>query len=179
MPISNEVENKQRTERKDKIRSVIKQAVSDTKNDSKTVEKVNKPIELEDKPKNIKGKRQHWGYHLLLDCGGCNKKIDDEKDIENFLKQLLKEIKMKPLGEPTVIRVDNEEEGRGISGFQMLTTSHISAHFDDSGNNGYIDIFSCAPFDPKTAIKCVKKHFDPKHIGDLFVHRDSGDWPHK
>lgn len=197
MPFSNEVESKERRERKSKIRDTISKAVSDSKGESKggptkredksqggyssirATEKPNKPIELEDRPKDIKGKGQHWGYHLLLDCSECNERIDDEKAVENFLKQLVKEIKMKPIGDPIIVKVDSKKEGRGISGVQIIESSTITAHFDDEGRAAYIDVFSCAPYDPEVAIKCVRKFFSPKYVGDLWIERDAADWPKK
>lgn len=171
MPISTEVENKQRKERSSKIRDTISNAVRAT-------EKPNKPIELEDKPKDIKGKRQHWGYHLLLDVSDCSKGIDDEKNVLEFLKQLVKELKMTPIGEPFLVKV-KEPDGRGISAVQIITTSTITFHGDDDEWSAYIDVFSCAPYEPKVAIDCVKKFFDPKHVGDLWLYRDAGSWPRK
>ncbi len=146
---------------------------------TKATEKPNEPIELEDSPKNIKGKTQHWGYHLLLDVSECNENINDEEAIKDFLIQLVKEIKMKAIGKPIVVRVDSEKEGRGVSAVQLIESSTITFHGDDDGYNAYIDIFSCAPFNPQIAIKCVKRYFEPKHVGDLWLHRDAGDWPKK
>src|SRR5215813_2352103 len=71
-----------------------------------------KAIQLEDMPKNVKGKRQHWGYHLLLDVSECNKGIDDEGHIRKFLKDLVKRLKMKAIGDPVLVHVD-DEDGRG------------------------------------------------------------------
>lgn len=143
------------------------------------VEKPNKPIEIEDVKKPIKGKKKHWGYHLLMDAGGCNDGVDDEVVVEKFLKQLVKEIKMKPIGDPMIVRVDSKKEGRGVSGVQLIESSTITFHGDMEGYAAYIDVFSCAPFDPKVAIACVHKFFKPKHIGDLWVERDAADWPKK
>ena len=35
--------------------------------------------------------------------------------------------------------------------------------FNNKGS-GYIDIFSCKPYDAQTAIDCVEKHFKPTSI---------------
>lgn len=184
MPISTEEENKQRKERSNKIRDTISKAVKGEKGlpAVRATEKPNKPIELEDKPKPRGPEGGHWGYHLLLDVSECNKKIDDEKAVILFLKDMVKLLKMTPIGEPIVVRVDTKEKGesaRGMSAIQIITTSHISIHGDDDEWSAYIDIFSCAPYDPKVAIECVKKHFEPKHVGDIWIERDSGSWPKK
>jgi S-adenosylmethionine/arginine decarboxylase-like enzyme len=117
---------------------------------------------------------QSWGFHLLIDARDMDKSIDDEKDIENFFGELIKALDMKPLTEFFCKRVDNKEEGRGISAFQMITTSHISMHFDDAGYNGFMDVFSCKKFDPRIVLKMIKEHFKPKRMMVQFVYRDTG-----
>lgn len=117
---------------------------------------------------------ESWGFHLLIDCLDLDDSIDDPKDIEAFFEELISALDMKPLTEFFCVRVDNKEEGRGISAFQMITTSHIAMHFDDEGNNGFMDVFSCKEFDPKIVLKMIQKHFEPKKIMIQFVYRDPG-----
>lgn len=135
-----------------------------------------KPFELTDKgliPVH-KSKKDHWGWHLILDCADCNENIDDEDQIKEFIDTLVEELGMKKLSEITLVRVDSEEEGRGISATVIISTSTITCHFDDQGYCAYIDIFSCKTFEPKTAINTVEDFFDPKTIGDVFLFRDAG-----
>ena len=99
--------------------------------------------------------------------------IDDEKDIEAFFTELIQALDMKPLSEFFCVRVDNEE-GRGISAFQMITTSHIAMHFDDDGHNGFMDVFSCKKFDPRIVLQMIEKHFKPDNMMVQFVYRDTG-----
>jgi hypothetical protein len=40
-------------------------------------------------------KTEYWGYHLILDCAGCNDAIADKDQIKAFLKALVKDIKNK------------------------------------------------------------------------------------
>lgn len=121
----------------------------------------------------------HWGYHLILDLSDCNDEIDDEEAVENFLRDLVAELDMKMLVEPIIKRVDNEEEGRGVTGICVITTSHISCHFDDQGRCGYIDIFSCRQFDPKLAINLVEETFKPRNMGKFWLLRDARPYPEK
>jgi S-adenosylmethionine/arginine decarboxylase-like enzyme len=115
-----------------------------------------------------------WGFHLLIDCSGLNEKMDSEDDIEEFFDKLIKALKMKKLTEFFCVSVDDTEDGRGISAFQMITTSHISMHFDDVKRCGYLDIFSCKKFDPDPAIKMIKDFFKPKAVASQLIYRDSG-----
>lgn len=121
----------------------------------------------------------HWGYHLILNLSECNEKIDDEEAIETFLRDLVAELDMKMLIDPIVKRVDNEEEGRGVTGICVITTSHISCHFDDQGYDGYLDIFSCQQFDPRLAINLVQETFEPQHMGKFWLLRDARPYPEK
>ena len=138
-----------------------------------------KPEELSDIPSNGLLKGTHWGYHLLVDCSECNEYIDDEAKVELFIRELVKKLKMKPLGKPIVIKVDNKEEGRGITAVQVITTSTITFHADDDKMSVYLDVFSCAPYEPKVALDLFYSYFEPKHIAYKWLLRDAGSWPKK
>jgi S-adenosylmethionine/arginine decarboxylase-like enzyme len=103
-----------------------------------------------------------------------NDKIDSEQDIRAFFDKLIKQLGMKKLTDIVIKKVDNKEEGRGISAFQMITTSHFAMHFDDQKRSGYIDIFSCKKFDYDTVVKEIKKHYQPKKIVSQMIFRDAG-----
>jgi len=118
-------------------------------------------------------KSKSWGFHLLVDCSNCNDKIDSPDDIEEFFDQVIKKLKMKKLTEFFYEKVEGEE-GRGVSAFQMITTSHISMHFDDEKRSGYLDIFSCKEFDPAPVVKMIKEYFEPKGIASQFIYRSAG-----
>ena len=126
-------------------------------------DKRNPPSELE----------ESWGFHLLMNCSECNGKIDSPKDIEMFFDKLIKAMKMKKLTDFVFKKVEGED-GRGVSGFQMITTSHIAMHFDDEKRSGYLDIFSCKDFDSDMVVKMVKEYFQPKHIASQLIYRDAG-----
>ena len=44
---------------------------------------------------------EYWGYHLILDCKS-GKNIDDKKNIEKFIKDLVEKIDMVSVGEPII-----------------------------------------------------------------------------
>jgi 8-oxo-dGTP pyrophosphatase MutT (NUDIX family)/S-adenosylmethionine/arginine decarboxylase-like enzyme len=134
------------------------------------------PIEVADNPKKSEAGK-HWGYHLILDISGCNEGIDDETTVRAFFKDLLAITKMKPIGDLIVVRVDNPEEGRGLTAVQIITTSTITFHGDDDQWCLYFDLFSCAAFDPRAVIDLVKKYFQPERIGKIWLYRDAGKWP--
>ena len=38
----------------------------------------------------------YWGYHLMLDCSGCNEEVKNPETIKNFNDELVKRIEMVP-----------------------------------------------------------------------------------
>lgn len=140
---------------------------------------VQRPIEVSDSDKKIKaGKRGHWGYHLIMDISECNKKIDDEKAVKAFFKQLVADLEMDTLTDVILVR-PKKEQGRGLTAVQVITTSSITFHGDDDEWSVYLDVFSCESFDEDKVIALVKKTFQPKRIGKLSLYRDAGSWPKK
>lgn len=114
-----------------------------------------------------------WGYHLMLDCSGCNDNIENKREIYNFTVELLKKIKMKGFGKPIIKYLLAGEKNQGYSMIQLITTSNISAHFMDLSGTAYFDVFSCKSFDPDQAEKIIKKYFSPKKIKRQFIKRQA------
>jgi S-adenosylmethionine/arginine decarboxylase-like enzyme len=112
-----------------------------------------------------------WGYHLILDCSGCNNSTKDKETIYQFVKQLINDIEMIAVGEPVIEYLSPTEENSGYSLMQMIMTSNITAHFVDSTQSAYIDVFSCKEFDNSVVIDLVKKYFSPKKIKTTFLTR--------
>ncbi len=118
-------------------------------------------------------KKTFWGYHLILDCQGCDiKAITDPKILETFVRTLVPAIDMKMYGEPILAHfADHNPDAAGYTLLQMIETSSITGHFVDKNGDAYIDIFSCKPFDQETAIQVVRDLFHPTHIHSRFLTR--------
>jgi S-adenosylmethionine/arginine decarboxylase-like enzyme len=101
-----------------------------------------------------------WGYHLVLDMGGCSDAINDVQTVGKFLKELVADLDMHALGAPVVVYVDTPE-GKGVSAVQIITTSTITFHGDDKGKAVYLDVFSCKHYEPNVVFALVKKYFAP------------------
>jgi len=114
----------------------------------------------------------HWGFHLLLDLSQCNSNIKDKVKIKDFIKQLIKTIKMKAVGE-TIIRNFGEGDTAGYSAMQLISTSSITLHAVNKFNSLYLDIFSCKDFEKEKAIDLAKEYFQPKYIKSKFLYRDA------
>ncbi len=117
----------------------------------------------------------YWGYHLILDCKGCNQKeIVDKENLKAFITMLVKEIDMKAYGEPVLEHfATHDPEKGGYSLVQLIETSSITGHFVNLNGDAYIDIFSCKPFSIETAKSVVTKFFHPQKIKVHFLTRQA------
>jgi S-adenosylmethionine/arginine decarboxylase-like enzyme len=116
-----------------------------------------------------------WGYHLLIDVAGCSlAAIRDRENIYYFVKQLVKDIDMVAYGEPMIEHfATHDPDKAGYSLVQLIETSNITAHFVDKDGSGYIDVFSCKPFDDDVVLACIKTFFFPEKYKTQFVYRDA------
>ena len=100
----------------------------------------------------------YWGYHLLLDCSGCDiVQISNKDNIYKFVKDLVDRIDMEAHGEPIIEHLLPGDPKQGYSLMQLITTSNISAHFMELDGTAYFDIFSCKEFDIEIAKQVVRQ----------------------
>ena len=116
--------------------------------------------------------QEHWGYHLLIDIGGCNDSINDIDTVKRFIKELMVKIDMKPIGDVIAYYID-DETGKGVSAVQIITTSTLTFHGDDLGKCVYLDVFSCKPYDINTVFDLIDYYFEPKFLNHHFLHRNA------
>jgi S-adenosylmethionine decarboxylase len=119
---------------------------------------------------------EFWGYHLILDCHACDvPSIQSKENVYNWIKKLVKDIDMEPIGEPYIEYTAAEfSDKAGFTAVQIIVTSSIVAHFIDSTGDVYIDVFSCKPFDNDTVIKSIQETFQPKKIRPNYLTRQAG-----
>lgn len=125
--------------------------------------------------KNKKNPKTHraWGYHLVVNAGRCDPTVLRSKAVlASFAKQLVKDIDMKAYGPPHVYRF-GEGTLLGLSMFQLIETSNITVHCDETSNDVYLDIFSCKWFDKAVALKLIRKTFGPTHLDYTFTPRQA------
>jgi S-adenosylmethionine/arginine decarboxylase-like enzyme len=117
----------------------------------------------------------YWGYHLILDCSDCLRTaITEPAILTKFTKTLVRAIDMVPYGPPQIIHFGHNQPGlAGYTIIQLIETSNITAHFCDSTGEGYIDIFSCKPFNENMAVGVVEQFFNPKNIRKVFLTRQA------
>lgn len=116
-----------------------------------------------------------WGHQLMLDCSDCNREnITNPQILEEWIKELVEEIKMVSYGSPIITHFGhNEVHLEGWTVIQLIETSNIIAHFNDHTGEGYIDIFSCKPFDVNLALDVVVKYFNPARIRTNYITRQA------
>jgi S-adenosylmethionine/arginine decarboxylase-like enzyme len=116
-------------------------------------------------------KTAYWGYHLILDCAGCDPAaIRNHQTVHDFTKRLVKDIDMVAYGEPQIVDFGSGDKA-GFTLVQLIETSNICAHFVNELNEMYLDVFSCKPFDTKIVIELVRECFKPDTVKDTFLHR--------
>lgn len=114
-----------------------------------------------------------WGYHLTLDCAGCDADaIRSHEVIYRFTKQLVRDIDMVPYGEPQIVNFGSGNKA-GYTLVQLIETSNICAHFANEDNTMYLDVFSCKPYDEDIVIALVKEYFNPERIRPNYLTRQA------
>jgi len=111
-----------------------------------------------------------WGYHLILDCANCSN-ITDKDHIKKFVLDTIDSIDMVAHGDMQIEYLLDGTDNEGYSVLQMITTSNLTAHFVTKSNEGYIDVFSCKPFDKEIVISKINQYFSPSNINETFLRR--------
>lgn len=114
-----------------------------------------------------------FGYELVMDLYGCDKKvITSKKKLQQYTTKLCKLIKMKRYGKTLLPYFGEKAEfTKGYSLVQLIETSSITGHFSDYWGTAYINIFSCKPYDAKLAKKFTKEFFKAKRLKNRFLIR--------
>lgn len=113
----------------------------------------------------------YFGYHLMLDCSGCNSNMESKESIYAFIKELVPSIGMLAHGEPIIEYLLPGDPKQGYSLMQLITTSNICAHFQELDGTIYFDIFSCKDFSAEVAKAIVRKYFSPAKMRVNFITR--------
>lgn len=113
------------------------------------------------------------GLHVVVDGAVNNVKVYSESHLRELMVQLVDDLNMQIIDGPRFKHVDLdpsklhseafEDEG-GLSGYCMISTSHISIHVWPLRNIFMMDIFSCATFDIQVAEATIRKFLNPLSI---------------
>ena len=111
-----------------------------------------------------------FGPHLILDLYGCRKdKLRDKFYIKEFLEYLPNELGLTKISEAVVNYYKTPTPG--ISGFILISESHITVHTFIEEGYAAIDIFSCKEFDADLATKIISETFEPKKLERKLLNR--------
>jgi S-adenosylmethionine/arginine decarboxylase-like enzyme len=114
----------------------------------------------------------YWGKHLLINAYRANSNVLCKNAITTFSKELVLAIDMIPYGEPQVVHFGDDNK-KGYTLQQLITTSNITGHFCDSSKDFYLDVFSCKEYNEKIVYELIVKHFQPLSFSCKVLYRDS------
>lgn len=111
-------------------------------------------------------KRTVFGYELVMDLFGCDRRIiSSKKKLQEYTNKLCKLIKMKKYGKTLLPYFGEKAEfTKGYSLVQLIETSSITGHFSEYWQTAYINIFSCKKYSQAVAKKFTKEFFKAKKI---------------
>jgi S-adenosylmethionine/arginine decarboxylase-like enzyme len=108
----------------------------------------------------MEAETEYWGVSSSIDLYDCDLALMQNADaIREFVVILCDRIKMRRYGETQVVFFGDEPRVQGFSMTQLIETSLISAHFADASRAIYLDVFSCAPYDPEDVAKFATEYF--------------------
>ena len=111
-----------------------------------------------------------FGPHLTLDLYGCKKeKLNDIAFIFKLLDELPDFLNLRKISKPVVNYY--KKPTPGISGFVIISESHISIHTFVEEKFAAVDIFSCKEFAVDKAINYLMKAFESERIEKKFFMR--------
>lgn len=103
---------------------------------------------------------EYWGISSSIDLYECDLALMQNADaIREFVKILCERIKMRRYGETQVVHFGDDPRVTGFSMTQLIETSLISAHFANASCAIYLDVFSCAPYEPEEVAKFAAEYF--------------------
>lgn len=115
-----------------------------------------------------------YGQELILNLYDCDlEKISSGEEIKKFVVTLCDTvIKMKRYGEAFISHFGHDNPlTSGYSLVQLIETSSVTAHFSEHKRSVYLNIFSCAWYDPKKTTDFCKKFFGAKRVESHFIKR--------
>ena len=115
---------------------------------------------------------EYWGISSGIDLYECDLDLMQNADaIREFVKILCDRIKMRRYGDTQVVHFGDDPRVTGFSMTQLIETSLISAHFADASCAIYLDVFSCAPYEPEEVTKLAADYFKAATYNVSVVYR--------
>ena len=103
---------------------------------------------------------EYWGISSSIDLYECDLKLMQDADaIREFVRLLCDRIKMRRYADTQVVHFGDDPRVTGFSMTQLIETSLISAHFAEASCAIYLDVFSCAPYEPEEVARFAVAYF--------------------
>lgn len=115
-----------------------------------------------------------YGMELTLNLYDCDlKKLNSKKQIQKFVITLCDDvIQMKRFGKPLIPNFGHDNPTTsGFSLVQLIETSSVTGHFSESQRSCYLNIFSCAPFNPQKTAEFCQKFFAARYVDAFLISR--------
>jgi len=120
----------------------------------------------------MSGSNEYWGISSSIDLYECDLALMQNADaIRKFVKTLCDRIEMRRYGDTQVVFFGDDPRVTGFSMTQLIETSLISAHFADASCAIYLDVFSCAPYEPEDVVKFAMEYFKAARYNLNVVYR--------
>lgn len=104
-----------------------------------------------------------WGLATQLDMHDCNPEtIRSAEKIREYTYELCDRLGVKRFGEPQIVHFGEDERVAGYSLVQLIETSLVSGHFANLTDRVYMDIFSCAYYNPAEMAAFSVEFFEAK-----------------
>lgn len=122
------------------------------------------------------------GWHLMVDAlVSDGARLRDPSVLRDFLLRLVDFLDMKLLEGPNITeveldpkRLDSELDEGGVTGYCLITTSHISIHTWPLRRRFCLDIFSCKQFDRDAAVAEIERALGVSDVSVTWIERR---WP--
>jgi S-adenosylmethionine decarboxylase len=117
-------------------------------------------LQLKKESSDLRSATQYWGLSSCIDLYECDLTLmKDAGAIREFVRLLCDRIKMKRYGETQVVHFGDDPRVNGFSVTQLIETSLVSAHFAEASRAIYLDVFSCAAYDPQGVAEFALAYF--------------------
>jgi len=112
------------------------------------------------------------GKHLILDIK-CQDRVlmEDKEFIKNLLNECVEKVNMNKLIEPIVL--EGAPHNRGVTGFVIIETSHISIHTFSDRNKITFDLYSCVDYKKDLVREYISSKIpNSEIINETWIERD-------
>ncbi len=116
-----------------------------------------------------------FGQELILNLYDCDlETISSGEAIKRFVTELCDTvIHMKRYGEALIPHFGHENPiTSGYSLVQLIETSSVTAHFSEYKKSVYLNIFSCAWYDPEKTAEYCKNFFKAGRVESKLIVRE-------